>query len=115
MIAGLYNIRLVIGSTFPAITLVCYNTSGPVDFTGYDWVKAEVRHATAGTVLLDLAPTFTDPSGGEITLSDFTDEETAVLEAGVHKWDIITSNAGAIGEPILAGAFEFATKITESS
>lgn len=116
MIPGNYSITLTIGTTFDPIVFQFSEGIIPGDdITGWDFT-AEVRTIPGGTVMLNLAPTVTDGPNRIITTDGFTDEETALLVAATHKWDLIgESPGGEIRGRYLAGSFSFVPKISLSS
>jgi hypothetical protein len=117
LLPGSYPIKLYKGSTFGPIVLTCYDENDdPFDFTGYNAVYAEVRRGGERAVILDLEPTFSDPSGGEITIPGFTDEETADFVLGEYVWDLLVEDgAGAISPPLLSDRFDIVVKVTKST
>lgn len=88
--------------------------SGPFNLTGYT-VKAEVRVQSGDPVILDLEPVVTDAVNGMVTLAVFTDEETALCQAGVYQWDcIVVSVTNEVIGRFLAGQFYIVDKETDS-
>ena len=66
----------------------------PIDLTGAT-ARAEVRSraAKAATLILDLAPTISDATGGVISIN-VPPAQTADLEPGVGKWDLLLDMPG---------------------
>jgi len=111
---GAYNITMTRGVTFPAITLQCLSGSGPFNLTGYT-AQAQVRVQPDADVILDLAPVITDAVNGYVQLSSFTDEETALLIAGVYQWDfLLTDVNNEVFGRFIFGQFYIVNKITDS-
>lgn len=95
------------GITFGPITLSLDDENGAdFDLTGYS-VFAEVKTAKgAGAVFLNLSPTVSNATAGQISIS-LTDTQTAALTAGTYGWDLVIENAsGERTGPILQGEFE---------
>jgi hypothetical protein len=113
MIPAKLNIVAWIGATLEPIVITFLDAdSAAVDLTGWS-VFAEVRQLPFNSVILDLNPSITDAANGEVTIT-LTDEVTATLRAGSHKWDIMLENPG--GErlgPYLQGEFVVQGMITQ--
>lgn len=58
-----------------------------IDLTGAT-PYAEVRENRSAAVTLDLSPSVSDASNGEITI-DVTDETTDALTVGTYAWDLM--------------------------
>jgi len=72
------------------LTITVRDANGdPVDLTGAT-PRSQVRSraAKAATLILDLAPTISDPTGGVISINRPA-SETAALEPGAGKWDLL--------------------------
>jgi hypothetical protein len=88
--------------------------SGPFDLTGYT-VQAEVRVQSGDPVILDLEPVVTDAANGMVAFAVFSDEETALYEAGVYQWDCIATNVtNEVVGRFLTGQFYIVDKVTDS-
>jgi hypothetical protein len=114
MIPAVHNITCYIGTTLgPLVFTGSDSDSVAVDITG--WTPyAEVRKRSGSEVVLDLAPTITSGPLCKITV-EITDEDTAELEAGTYKWDLLLQKpTGERLGPFITGAFILKTKISES-
>lgn len=81
------DIAVYKGAAFDLV-MVCKDEDGVVvDLTGYT-AYAEIRADEDGAVILNLAPTITDATGGEITIAK-TAAQTASLTAGRYRWDLL--------------------------
>lgn len=99
------------GSTAPA-------TGGPgvvVDLTGYT-AHAQARRIPDDTLLQNLSPTITDPTGGEITIPKFTDEQTLTFTSITNgRWSLVLENSTGDWLPaIVAGAYSVSTSVTRN-
>lgn len=89
-------------------------TDNPVDLTGFT-VKAQVRRTPKGELLLDLLPTITTPTQGEITFPEILMATTAALQfSGEFTWDLILIDGTSqwFG-PFVAGPFSILDKDTQ--
>lgn len=84
-----------------------------VDATGWT-VAAEVRATPGGSVLINLSPSFTNASNGEITIPGINDETTATYVAATNSWDLIVEDLSDNMQKIFAGSFIIQNKITQS-
>lgn len=105
------NIDIHTGYTF-TLKIVCKDSAGEfVDLTGYT-PYAEIRSGPGEAVIVDLSPSITDATGGEVTIT-LTDETTAALTAGNYHWDLMLENAvGARLGPYVAGRADVFASIT---
>jgi hypothetical protein len=76
----------------------------PVDITG--WTPyAQARDKPGGRLVIDLAPTVSNPAGGSVLIS-LTSAQTSALEHGTYTWDFqMRQPNGLIIGPFLAGKF----------
>jgi hypothetical protein len=107
------NLTLYRGTTF-AQTFTCKDSNlVVVNLTGWS-AYAQVRTDPQKHLVLDLAPTITDPTGGEVSIS-FTDEETALMVPGDFVWDFVLERpSGERLGPFLAGTFTITTANTRA-
>lgn len=79
------------GASFKLTILVKDPAGDPIDLTG-GTALAEVRKraAVSSTLILDLAPTITSPTAGEITIN-VPPATTATLEPQTAKWDLLVT------------------------
>lgn len=88
-------------------------TDHPVDLTGYG-VDAEVRRTPKGEVYIDLNPSITNASTGEITIPAISKADTALLEfTGDFNWDLVLTNTGVRFGPYIKGSFTVSDNITQ--
>lgn len=82
------------GASFILSITVQDSDGNPVDLTGAT-ARAEVRSraAKSATLILDLAPAITNAAGGVITIN-VSGDDTAALEPGAGKWDLVVETAG---------------------
>lgn len=111
---GSLPLKLITGITFgPVILTAKDQNNNPVDLTGWK-VFAEVRKRPGATLYLDLQPSFTNITGGEITIPVMTDEATYNLNPGEYNWDLILEDPlGARRGPYIRGPFEIIAIITK--
>lgn len=86
----------------------------PVDLSGFG-VDANVRRSEAATdVYIDLNPSITNATAGEITIPAITAANTELLEfIGNFKWDLVlTQGANRFG-PFIQGRFTVSDNITQ--
>ena len=101
---------------------------GPVEITGTDgegdptalagWkAYAQVRKASDGPLVLDLAPVIAaDDADGLITLPEVLPAASRLLEAGSFIWDLILEDPwGRLLEPVLGGKFVISSTVTQIS
>lgn len=108
------NLKMYTGLIFGPVILHAKDTDDqPVDLTGWK-VFAEVRKKPGSTVIMDLHPSFTDASQGEITIPKMTDEETYNIKTGDFYWDLIMEDPTGDRRGIyMAGSFGISTPITK--
>jgi hypothetical protein len=89
-------------------------TDHPVDLTDYD-VEAKVRRTVNSTdIYLDLTPSITDPTAGEITIPAISSTNTDALEyTGSFMWDLVLTNSGSRFGPYLKGPFVVSDNVTQ--
>lgn len=77
------------GITFKLVILVKDAAGAAIDLTGAS-ARAQVRKraAVSSALILDLQPSVTNPTAGEITISR-PPAETAALAPQVGKWDLL--------------------------
>lgn len=110
------NLTMWRGITFPSFIIVCYQDTAltiPADITGWTaW--SEVRTAPDETLVLNLAPTITNPTGGVVTFPAIQDEITIQQVEGKYKWDFTMEDpTGQRFGPYVAGSFIIKSKITQ--
>ena len=110
---GKVHIVVYEGLAYGPLVIRCLDENGAgVDLTGFS-AHAEVRENASGAVKLDLAPTISDATAGEITIS-LTDEQTDGAAAGKWKWDLVIENAaGDLIGPIVEGNASIISPITQ--
>jgi hypothetical protein len=110
---GKVHIVVYEGLAYGPLLIRCLDASGAaVDLTGYT-AHAEIRENASGAVKLDLAPTISDATAGEITISR-TDEQTDGAAAGKWKWDLVLENpSGDLIGPIVEGNASIISPITQ--
>lgn len=86
----------------------------PVNLTGYD-VEATVRRTSKATdVYIDLNPSITNATTGEITIPAISSTATNALEfTGNYMWDLVLTQGGNRFGPYVEGAFVIADNITQ--
>ncbi len=115
IIAGPLNLGFIRGCTFEATELQMQNAAGdPVDITGFN-VAAEVRVASATTVIIDLSPSITDAPNGVVTIPGINDETTKTYTADAYQWDLLLEDGSDNRQKMLAGRFDITEKITDST
>ncbi len=83
-----------------------------VDLTGFT-AQAQVRRNSTSDVMLDLNPSVTDPSNGEITIPGISTSDTQDLEnVGTFQWDLVLISGGERFGPFVKGPFVVADNIT---
>jgi hypothetical protein len=89
-------------------------TDHPTDLTGYT-AQAEVRRTPKGETFLNLNPSVTDPTGGEITIPSIDYTVTAAITfTGLYQWDLVPVNgSGQRLNPIIQGTFTISDNITQ--
>ena len=90
-------------------------TDNPVDLTGFT-AESTVRRTEnpSAELYIDLAPTITDFTGGEITIPAMTHTQTGALEfTGNFKWDLVLVSGGERFGPFVKGPFVVADNITQ--
>lgn len=88
-------------------------TDHPVDLTGYG-VESVVRRTPKGEVYIDLNPSITNASTGEITIPAISKTVTAALEfTGDFNWDLVLTNTGVRFGPYIKGSFTVSDNITQ--
>jgi hypothetical protein len=100
------------GSTPPA-------TGGPgviIDLTGFT-AHAQARRIPDDTILQDLTPAVTDPTGGVVEIPKFRDEETLDFTLCTNgKWSLVLENStGDWLPPIIAGAYTVVNSVTRDA
>lgn len=101
------------GLTYGPQIVIAKDTAGAVyNLTGWS-VYAEVRKETPLTVLLNLNPSITNASTGEITM-EVTPAVTLALAEAVAFWDLVlkTPSGRKLG-PYIGGTAVIATAITQ--
>jgi len=108
------NLRIVTGIIFgPVILKARDENDSPIDLTGWK-PFAEVRKKPGATIILNLNPTLTNPTDGEITIPKLTDEETYDLKVGDYQWSLILEDpTGDRRGPYLAGGFTISATPTK--
>jgi len=89
-------------------------TDHPVDLTGYT-AGAVVRRNSLADVALDLNPSITNATNGEITIPAITSAATRDLDfTGTFRWDLVLLN-GALERfgPYVTGPFTVSDNITQ--
>lgn len=87
----------------------------PVDLSGFG-VEATVRRTEnpSSELYIDLNPSITDPTGGEITIPAITTATTEALEfTGNFKWDLVLTQSGQRFGPFVKGPFVVSDNITQ--
>ncbi len=83
-----------------------------VDLTGFT-AQAQVRRNSTSDVMLDLNPSVTDPSNGEITIPGISTSDTQDLEnVGTFQWDLVLISGGERFGPFVKGPFVITDNIT---
>jgi hypothetical protein len=87
-----------------------------VDLTGYT-AEAQVRRNPRGAnMILDLNPSVTSPTLGEITIPAISSDDTSALTSyGKFYWDLVLKNSGSSERlgPFVAGSFTISDTITQ--
>jgi hypothetical protein len=106
MTPAIYDIEIVRGLDWGPVTIVCRDAaSAIVDLTGWS-VEAHARKTRCGTLFYNLAPTISDPTGGEITIPTITAAVSDQLCRGRYGWDLVLiTPAGRRQGPYITGAF----------
>lgn len=109
------NLTLLRGSPFIPVSIFCFDApdlSKASDITGWTaW--AEVRSAPDETLILDLAPTISDPENGVVTLPAIEEKTTALLPDGKFEWDLILQDpSGQRLGPYVRGTFVITDQAT---
>lgn len=112
MSAGVYNMAAVKGLTFQPVVFRFQDADkNAIDITGWQF-WAEAREDAK---VINLNPTITDATAGEITL-EATDEQTTLWERGDYDWDLIAEDdAGVKFGPIVTGRLGVSETITQSA
>lgn len=88
----------------------------PTDLTNFD-VEANVRRSNKpdAEIVIDLNPSITDPTTGEITIPSISQADTAALQyIGTFAWDLVlTDTNNQRYGPFLSGSFVIADNITQ--
>jgi hypothetical protein len=89
-------------------------TDHPVDLSGYG-ASAHVRRTVNATdVLIDLNPSITDPTTGEITIPALTSAQTLALPfTGKFMWDLVLGLLGNRFGPFIKGSYTVSDNITQ--
>lgn len=96
-------------------TGVATGDDNPVNLTGFT-AESTVRRTEnpQAELYIDLAPTITDFTGGEITIPAMTHTQTGALEfTGNFKWDLVLVSSGERFGPFVKGPFVVADNITQ--
>ncbi len=85
-----------------------------VDLTGFT-VEAEVKRTSNSDVILDLNPSITNASAGEITIPGISSSDTQDFDfVGSFNWDLVLiSGAGARSGPYVKGPFTVSDNTTQ--
>jgi hypothetical protein len=94
-------------------------TGGPgviIDLTGFT-AHAQARRIPDDTILQDLTPAVTDPTGGVVEIPKFRDEETLDFTLCTNgKWSLVLENStGDWLPPIIAGAYTVVNSVTRDA
>ena len=115
------NITIDRGVTYPPVFYELYDDDKETertDLTGAS-VTALVRDKN-GNLVVDLEPTISpavnyDPElDGEVVAFQLSKEQTAGLEAGCHKWDIVVQYSNGENQTLSKGNFTINTTKTKS-
>jgi hypothetical protein len=88
-------------------------TDHPVDLTDYD-VEAVVKRNSDADVTLDLNPSITSPSTGEITIPSISSTDTANFDFdGSFRWDLVLKLSGERVAVLVKGPFTVSDNITQ--
>jgi hypothetical protein len=88
-------------------------TDHPVDLTGFT-VEAVVKRNSQADVTLDLNPSITNPSGGEITIPAISSDDTRDFDfEGTFRWDLVLISGGTRFGPFVKGPFTVSDNITQ--
>ncbi len=83
-----------------------------VDLTGFT-AQSQVRRNSTSDVMLNLNPSVTDPSNGEITIPGISSSDTQDLEnVGTFQWDLVLISGGERFGPFVKGPFVITDNIT---
>lgn len=88
----------------------------PVNLTGYT-PEAQVRRSPLAAMLLDLNPSITDATTGEVTIPAIpTTATTLITSFGTFYWDFILKSSGneRLG-PFVKGSFTISDSITQET
>ena len=89
-------------------------TDHPVDLTGFDVEAVARRTVNATDILLDLNPSITNASGGEITIPSISSTTTNALGfVGAFNWDLVLTSGGNRFGPYVKGPFTVSDNITQ--
>ncbi len=91
-------------------------TDNPVDLTGFT-PTAEVRRTSTSNVTLDLNPSVTDPTNGEITIPGISSDDTQDFDfVGTFNWDLVLKDGGGNRVMVaLKGPFVVTDNITHKT
>ncbi len=89
-------------------------TDNPVDLSNFT-PKAEVKRTSNSEVTLDLNPSVTNASAGEITIPPISSDDTQDFDfVGTFNWDLIlVAGSGERSGPYIKGPFVIADNITQ--
>lgn len=88
-------------------------TDHTIDLTGFT-AEAEVKRNANSDVILDLNPSVSDPTNGEITIPGITSTDTQDIEdVGTFQWDLVLKSSGERVGVYLKGPFVVSDNITQ--
>ena len=89
-------------------------TNSVIDLTGYAAEARVRRTVNSSDILIDLNPSVTNPTGGQVTIPAITAVNTNKLGfTGQFMWDLVLTNGGDRFGPYLTGPFVVADNITQ--
>jgi hypothetical protein len=112
------NLTLYRGLTFNSFLIACFQDTAltiPSDITGWTpW--SEVRSAPDQSLIINLSPFISNPTGGIVTVPAIQDEQTILLVEGKYQWDFTMQDpTGQRFGPYIRGSFTIKSKITQGS
>ncbi len=86
-----------------------------IDLTGFT-AEAVVRRNSTSEVMIDLNPSVSDPSNGQITIPGISSSDTQDIEdVGTFQWDLVLISGGERLGVFLKGPFVISDNITQPS
>ncbi len=97
-----------------AFTGTATATDHTVDLTGFT-AQAQVRRTVEATdITIDLNPSVTDPTNGEITIPGISSDDTHYDFTGTFYWDLVLASSGERVGVFVKGPFVVSDNITQT-